>query len=113
MITIEKLKEFGADTADGLKRCLNMEDFYLDLVNSSIDDTQLVQLGKAISAKELDSAFETAHSLKGVYGNLSLTPLYKPMSELTELLRSKTAADYDTLYNEIMRQFEKLKALAE
>ena len=32
-------------------------------------------------------AFEIAHSLKGVYGNLSLTPLYEPMCELTELLK--------------------------
>ena len=90
-----------------------MEDFYLDLVNTALDDTQLVRLGGALEKGELDTAFEAAHALKGVYGNLSLTPLYTPISELTELLRNKTAGDHRALYDEIMRQFAKLKELAD
>ena len=57
MLTIEKLNAFGADTADGLRRCMNMEDFYLDLVKSALDDTQLSQLETALSNGELDRAF--------------------------------------------------------
>lgn len=113
MITIEKLNAYGADTADGLKRCLGMEEFYLELVGSALDDTQLIRLGNALSANDLDAAFEAAHSLKGVYGNLSLTPLYAPMCELTELLRSKTVSGCAELYKEIMKRFEALRALAQ
>ena len=32
MITVEKLKQFGANTSEGLERCLNNEAFYLKLV---------------------------------------------------------------------------------
>ena len=33
MITIDKLQQFGADTREGLGRCMNNEAFYLRLVN--------------------------------------------------------------------------------
>ncbi len=31
MLTIEKLRAWGADTEDGLRRCMNNEAFYLRL----------------------------------------------------------------------------------
>ena len=64
-----------------------------------------------MEAKDLDKAFEVAHALKGIYGNLSLTPLTKPVSEITELLRSRTDTDYSALMNEIMAQKARLDAL--
>ncbi len=113
MLTIETLQQFGADTEDGLKRCMNLEDFYLELVQTALDDTPVTELEKAISAQDLDSAFETAHAFKGVCGNLALTPLYIPVSEITELLRSRTQTDYQPLMTEIKLQMQKLRALAE
>ena len=53
-------------------------------------------------------AFESAHALKGMYSNLSLTPLTAPISEMTELLRAGTDTD---LLNEAKAQFERLCAL--
>ena len=37
MITVEKLKSFGADTEDGIARCLDDEGFYLMLVQSAVE----------------------------------------------------------------------------
>ena len=54
----------------------------------------------------------TAHALKGLYANLSLTPLTKPVSELTELLRNRTDTDHSALLAEAKAQFEKLCSLA-
>ena len=113
MLTIEKLRDFGADTEDGLKRCLDMEDFYLDLVKTSMDDSQLNELAAALDARDLNKAFECAHALKGVYANLSLTPLFKPVSEMTELLRSRTDTDYSGLLEQTRSALARLKALAE
>ena len=113
MLTIDKLNDFGADTADGLRRCMNMENFYIDLVMSVLDDSQLKELERAILAGELDHAFECAHALKGVYANLSLTPLLTPVSAITELLRAKASADYSELLHESKEAFVKLKSLAE
>ena len=111
MMTIDALRAFGADVDDGLKRCMNMEAFYLKLVNSLKGDTKPEELKAAVEAKDLDKAFELAHALKGVYGNLSLTPLTKPVTEITELLRARTDTDYSALMDEIMAQKAKLDAL--
>ena len=59
----------------------------------------------------LDAAFESAHALKGVAGNLSLTPLYEPLVSITELLRAREDTDYSNLLNEILMQRDKLEKL--
>ena len=108
MITLEKLKSFGADIETGLSRCLNKEDFYLKMVNMGLSDEHFDSLGSAIVAGDLDGAFENVHALKGVLGNLSLTPLYEKTCELTELLRNKTPGDYEGLYKEIIKMRDEL-----
>ena len=85
---------------------MNKENFYLRLVNIAINDTKLTELEQQLSNNDLDSAFETAHALKGVYSNLSLTPLTIPISEMVNLLRNKTDTDYSKLLNEVKTQFQ-------
>ncbi len=111
MLTLDALRAYGADVDDGLRRCMNMEPFYLKLVNSLKGDPKVDHMKAAIAQKDYDAAFEDAHSLKGVYSNLSLTPLLRPVMEITELLRARTDTDYSALLNEITIQKEKLDAL--
>ena len=108
MITLEKLSEYGADVKDGLMRCMNKEDFYLMLVNKALNDNRLSELEQQIYSKNYYSACETAHTLKGMYSNLSLTPLTVPISKMTELLRNGTDTDYTDLLEEAKKQFQKL-----
>jgi len=111
MISIETLKNYGANVEEGLTRCMNNESFYLMLINKVLSDNKIDQLEKAISEKNLDEAFEIAHALKGMYANLSLDPITKPVVEMTELLRSRSDVDYSALLAEAQAQFAKLKAL--
>ena len=111
MLTLDKLKDYGANVDEALVRCMNKEDFYLMLVNKVLADTRLVQLEGQLGEKDLDAAFETAHALKGMYANLSLDPLTKPVSEMTELLRSRTDTDYSSLLSEAKQQFERLRGM--
>ena len=97
MFTVEQLQAYGADTAEGLKRCMNMPDFYLRLVGMVAKDEHLAQMKEAIAAGDLDAGFEAAHALKGVLANLSLTPVLNPVSELTENLRARREMDYAML----------------
>ncbi len=113
MLSIDNLKTFGANTAEGLKRCVNKEDFYLRMVNSSLKGDQMEQLAAAISDKNWEKAFETAHTLKGVFGNLALTPLYDPMCQLTDQLRAKTETDCTALLLQCQSKWTELKKLAE
>jgi len=111
MITIEKLKEFGANVDEGLARCMNNESFYIMLVGKVLEDKRLNQLEEQLKVKDLDGAFESAHALKGMYANLSLSPLSKPIEEMTELLRSRMDTDYSGLLGEVKLQFTRLSEL--
>lgn len=111
MLTIESLQKYGADTADGLNRCLNNEGFYLGLVKKFAFENNTEKLASAVSSGNLDEAFSLAHNLKGSSGNLGLTPLYGPISEMTDELRSRRDIDYSGYLAEIQKKLEELRKL--
>lgn len=111
MLTIEKLTQYGANTEEGLTRCMNMTEFYLKMVGKAVDGAHLEDLEAAINSGDLNRAFELAHAQKGVFANLSLTPLLEPVSKMTELLRAGTETDYTPYLTEAKTQLEKLQAL--
>ena len=111
MLTIDALKQFGADTDDGLTRCMGNEGFYFKLIGKVVEDKNFKLLEDAVLAKDLDAAFEAAHSLKGVLGNLALTPVYKPAAEMTELLRERKDIDYTPYLKQISEKRDELIGL--
>lgn len=112
MITMEALKAFGAKTDEGLTRCMGEESFYLMLVESALNYDQINTLISQIKAGDLNSAFETSHALKGIYANLSLTPLYETVFTLTEHLRAREEIDYTPLTDQLVAQMQELISLA-
>ena len=112
MLTLEMLRTYGADVDDAMKRCLNNEAFYLRLVNQALQDPAPEQRKAAIETHDLEKAFEIAHALKGVLGNLSLTPMYTPVFEMTELLRGRTETDYSPYLSALLTKKEELAELA-
>ena len=112
MLTVESLKKFGADTDEGITRCMNNEAFYFRMIGLGIADERFDTLGDVLDSGDFDTAFEMAHALKCVVGNLALTPIYQPISEMTELLRAKnTDADYKSLYTKIKTLRDELLAM--
>lgn len=111
MITIEKLNNFGADTAEGLQRCYGNETLYFKLINMLLAEGSFDKLKDAAETNDLNAGFEAAHALKGVLGNLSLTPMYDKIYEITELMRAKTEMDYRPLVAEVLAMRDELAAL--
>ena len=111
MLTVDALRACGANTAEGLGRCMNNEAFYLRLVNMALDDAGFQKLADAVAAGDKKAGFEAAHSLKGVLGNLALTPIYAPVAEMTELLRAAADADYQSYLDKILAARDQLLAL--
>ena len=111
MLTIDGLTAFGANTDEGLGRCLNKEDFYLRLVKKVPDDQNFDKLYKAVESGDLEGGFDAAHALKGVLSNLALTPVLKPVEEITELLRGKQEMDYGALIEQIKDAHGKLREM--
>ena len=101
MLTIDALKNFGADTETGLARCMGNEALYLRLAASVVNEKGFERLKEAIDKEDYNAAFDAAHALKGAVGNLSITPLYDRICEITELLREKKDADYAAMVSEL------------
>ena len=113
MITFETLKEFGIDPKDGLARCMNKEEFYFKMLKLGLANEYFDTIEEALAAKDKKAGFEAAHALKGIVGNLALAPMYKPLSELTELLRKDADGDYLSIYKPVKEMRDKLLALAD
>jgi len=111
MLSIENLKALGANTDEGLARCLGKEDFYLRMVGLALADTGYEKLREAVQNGDLDEGFERAHALKGVLGNVSLTTLAEPVIEITEELRARRDIDYTDLLDRIDTVLGQYRAL--
>ena len=81
------------------------------MIGKVFEDKNFDSLEQALAENNLGAAFEAAHSLKGVLGNLALTPIYTPVSELTELLRNKSDADYMSYLQKIKEKRSELENL--
>lgn len=112
-MNLDSLKAFGANTDEGLGRCMGDEPLYLRMVAMTLEDANFDRLREAMGAGDAEAAFGAVHALKGTAGNVSLTPIYEPLCELTELLRPrKLPADgADELLEKIMALREEALSL--
>ena len=113
MLTIDRLRAYGADVDEGMTRCLNNEAFYLRMVGLVLADANFDRLKAAMDAGDARAAFTAAHALKGAVGNVALTPISEPLCALTELLRGKDTPveGGDQLLEQIMSMREKALSL--
>lgn len=107
---IEELKKLGVNTEEGVNRCAGNEAFYLKMGAKALECDRYKTLEECIRSGNPDAAFDAAHALKGVLANLSMTPVFEPVNEITELLRTKQNADYSDL---LSAMWDQRNALAE
>ena len=101
-------EEYGADYIGTMERFLNNEALYVRLLGKLFPNEELRRLGAAMEAGDQDGAFKAAHTLKGVAGNLGLTPLYETLCAIVERLRAKEEwAEYPALYQAVQMEFRR------
>jgi len=100
---LEKLKEYGVDVDAAVARFVGKKDLYTKFLLKFLDDTSYNGLAESIENQKYPEAFEYAHSLKGVCGNLNLSPLTEQVTEMTEILRNK-----DTLSGEEQQRIQEI-----
>ena len=72
----------------------------------------LLVLGGALASGDTAKAFEAAHTLKGVTGNMGLTPLYAALCTLVEPLRTgERRDDYPMLFQAVQTEFRRADEL--
>jgi HPt (histidine-containing phosphotransfer) domain-containing protein len=74
---------------EGVKRVMNNTKLYVKLLTKFRDDTKLGDLEAALSAGEMEKAQASAHTLKGIAANLSLTELFTQTLELETQIKAR------------------------
>lgn len=90
-----QLEESGADVEATLKRFMGNDAIYLKFLGKFPNDPNYSNLGTNMESGNFEEAYKCAHALKGVVGNLGLTPIFDNVSILVEELRNKANADVD------------------
>ena len=108
----QQLEENGADVEATLKRFMGNDAIYQKFLGKFPADPNYANLGTNIEAGAFEEAYKCAHALKGVVGNLGLTPIFDKVSALVEELRNKAADEVDAaraneLWQEIKTVYEK------
>jgi HPt (histidine-containing phosphotransfer) domain-containing protein len=107
-MTREYLMSLGIDYDDAMNRFMGNSELFENFLKSFKDDTSYAQLVKALEAKDVDAAFNAAHSLKGLSGNLSMKDLYNHVCVLVEELRAKDMSNVDHSLPPITASYNKL-----
>lgn len=110
MSMMEELKALGVDTDEGVTRFVNNAALYEKMVKRFVDSAESTKVAEFLESGDLETAKANAHSLKGVTGNLSLTPLFAGYSEIMTLLRSDEIAQAKQKLTELLPVQEQIVA---
>ena len=103
-------KTYGMDYEITMKRFGGNEALYLRILEMLPKDGSVERLGIAIRDNDMETAFEAAHTLKGVVGNLGLTSLFAAVCAIVEPLRVREVyCDYGQLYATVQTEYQKAK----
>lgn len=85
---LNSLKEYGCDIDAGLTRMKGKVDFYKRLISKFPEVIEENEFCSFIEKKDISTAIERTHLIKGVTANLSFASLYEAYTEIVNLLRA-------------------------
>lgn len=90
---LDELREFGVDVDEGLQRFINNSALYEKMLHTFPSMVHSSRVSVDFDANDYDEVIEKTHALKGVTGNLSLTPLFEAYTKIVDLLRAGKPED--------------------
>lgn len=100
---ITQLSEWGCDTEGALSRTLGDEAFYAECLTELSEDACFEKLRCALEQKKTTAAFDAAHTLKGLFANLGLTPMFDCVVTMVEPLRNGQVEHLEPAYARLMQ----------
>lgn len=88
MSLFDELRALNVDVDGGLKRINGNEKLYTKLLGSFTKSINTYYVSADFDGTDYNDTIEKAHAIKGVSGNLSITPVYEAYTKIVDLLRA-------------------------
>ena len=107
----QALEEWGCDVEGALDRFLDDKELYMTCLQTVVADDNFAKLGASLEEQNVPKAFDYAHTLKGVFANLGLTPMFVIVETIVEPLRAGSGNNLEEPYAHLLASNEKLKGI--
>lgn len=100
-----QLIKAGVDVNSVLERFMGNETLLERFLKKFPQDESYQKLCSAMAARDLDAAITASHTLKGVCGNLSITPLFDLLNNQVAALRSNDWQSAEEMMPQISKAY--------
>lgn len=87
MKSLAQMRSDGIDIDGAMERFMGNEEMFRQFLKELSEESAYAVLCEAIRKAEVEEAFEQAHRLKGILGNLGLCKPYNALYDIVECLR--------------------------
>ena len=104
---MEELSALGVDTNDAITRFMGNSELYEKMLKKfpkTVEDAPVIAYAQS---EDYETATSNAHALKGVTGNLSLTPLYDRYTRIVDMYRESNFEQANALLDETVELQQK------
>lgn len=102
MSMLEELNALGVNTEEGLRRLNGNAPFYERMLGKFPDMMKSSAVSPDFDGTDYAGTLDAAHAVKGVAGNLSITPIYEAYSEIVRLLREAKPEEARDVLKKVM-----------
>jgi HPt (histidine-containing phosphotransfer) domain-containing protein len=95
----------GIDYDDAMNRFMNNEEMYMTFLNRFKDDHSYKLMREALDQNDISAAYDAAHDLKSITGNLSMKKLYYHVCLLVDDLKKDDTSHIKELLPPIIDEY--------
>lgn len=112
-----KLVGAGYDVEGALQRFVNNEMLFMTFLKKVPEDPHFAAILPDVEAGNYDEAHKNVHAIKGVVGNLGMTPVFDASAELCNVLKAggdpvDIRAKYDLFADEYTKASDIIRSLS-
>ena len=108
-MNVVKIKDDGIDLRV-IDQCFGgNEEIYFKFLRRFFEDKDYINFNELMLQENYSEAFNSAHALKGVAGNLGMIKVYEFLVVIVEKIRNLNYEDLDTLYIKLKKECDSLQ----
>lgn len=104
------LVDAGVNLDTAMDRFMGNEDLLVQFLRKFSDDPNYALLVAKMEEKDYEGAFQAAHAMKGLVGNLSLDSLSEVVCREVEFLRHGDYSEAEKCVPELVKEYDRVSA---